>query len=324
MLPLALSFILTACTQVSIDSPGKSDAAILADIKSCGAGSFHDRAVINCLNSRGDTITYADGTIPPYTAGNPYDVPMTAAEVQRRTAAATAVLERWKAAARESAQSAGVTAQPSQQNPDGINVAPPQSSVPSQRVSQDNSAPESPSAPASASSQPTSTASAGNEDVTSQDKPGLLERVATATQNLANGFRDYETTKTSTEEAPFEISFESHSVVNITTLDSDIVLKNIIIDKTHCNPFIGVYHFGDDDYHGNPNPYHSFRPVAMNYGDKLRILAFDREVTEQALDHSKLNGDNILGATLSGRHDCTIYEMEIDTNKGAWSYRFHQ
>jgi hypothetical protein len=66
--------------------------------------------VINCLNSRGDTITYADGTIPPYTSGNPYDVPMTAAEVQRRTAAATAGLERWKAAARNSDQNTGVTA----------------------------------------------------------------------------------------------------------------------------------------------------------------------------------------------------------------------
>ena len=110
MLPLALSFILTACAQVSIDSPGKSDAAILADMKSCGAGSLHDRSVINCLNSHGDTITYADGSIPPYTTGNPYDVPMTAAEVQRRTAAATAVLERWKAAARNSDQNPGATA----------------------------------------------------------------------------------------------------------------------------------------------------------------------------------------------------------------------
>jgi hypothetical protein len=119
MLPLALSFILTACAQATISSPGKSDDAIRADMNSCDAGSLtlHSRPVINCLSNHGDTITYADGRIPPYTSGNPYDIPLTAPEVQGRKAAATAALERWQAAARNSAQNASVTAQPSQQMP---------------------------------------------------------------------------------------------------------------------------------------------------------------------------------------------------------------
>ena len=85
MLPLALSLILTACAQATISSPGKSDDAIRADMNSCDAGSLtlHSRPVINCLSTHGDTITYADGSIPPYTTGNPYDIPLTAAPSAR-------------------------------------------------------------------------------------------------------------------------------------------------------------------------------------------------------------------------------------------------
>jgi hypothetical protein len=119
MLIFTLPFILTACAHATISSPGRSDDAIRADMNSCDAGSLnlHDRPVINCLSNHGDIITYADGRIPPYTTGNPYDIPLTAPEVQGRKAAATIVLERWQAAARNSAQNANVTAQPGQQTP---------------------------------------------------------------------------------------------------------------------------------------------------------------------------------------------------------------
>jgi hypothetical protein len=84
-------------------------------MNACNAGSLslHDRPVIDCLSNRGDTIIYADGRIPPYTTGNPYNTPLTAPEVQARTASGTTVLDRWKAAARNNGQNAGVTAEAS-------------------------------------------------------------------------------------------------------------------------------------------------------------------------------------------------------------------
>jgi hypothetical protein len=167
-------------------------------------------------------------------------------------------------------------------------------------------------------------ASAANEDTPSQAKPGLLERLATATKNLANGFHEFETTKKVADEAPFEVKLESRSVVIITALDSDLEFNDVVINKGHCNPFYAVYHF-EFNYEGNPNPYHLFEPgTTKEYGEQLRILAFDTEVTEQALDHSPVTGHNILGATIRGVHDCTIYEIDIVTNKGGGKYRFQQ
>jgi hypothetical protein len=118
IVPIGLSVIVAACSQAVISSPGKSDDAIRADMNSCNAGSLslHDRSVINCLNNHGDTITYGDGTIPPYTDGNSNDVAMTAAEVQRRQAAATAVLNRWQTA-QNSSQSVGVAQTPPSPSP---------------------------------------------------------------------------------------------------------------------------------------------------------------------------------------------------------------
>ena len=332
LVPLALSFTLTACAQAIISSPGRSDDAIRADMNSCDAGSLtlHNRSVIDCLNIHGDTITYADGRIPPFTFSNPYDIPMTAYEVQQRNAAANVVLERWKATARENDQAAIVSAQSTQQNPDGTSVAPPQSYLRSQpqRVSQDDPMTVEPHAPAGTNSQLASTVSAASADTPNQDKSGWIERVATASRNLVSRFQEYERgidhVHTASDEAPLETNFESHSVIIITALDSDLKINNIVVDKGNCNPFYAEYHFGEYNYHGNPNPYHLFQSAMFQYGDKLRILAFDRTVTEQALDYSDKSRDGLLGATLLGQHDCTIYEMEIDTNRGNWSYRFHQ
>lgn len=172
-------------------------------MNSCDAGSLtlHSRPVIDCLSNHGDTITYNDGHIPPYTIGNPNDIPLTASEVQGRQAAASAVLKRWQATIPNNAENAGVTAQPSQQNPNGTNVAPPGSSVSSQpqQVSQDDPAAENPTVSAGTNSQPTSAASAAGEDTTSQSGTSWLNRVATATQNLVNGYHDYENNKTQTD-----------------------------------------------------------------------------------------------------------------------------
>lgn len=107
---LGLVIVVTACAKATISSPGKSDDAIRADMNACNAGSLslHDRSVINCLNNHGDTVTYADETIPPFTNSNPNRDAMTAAEVQKRQAAATAVLNRWQSAAAQNDNNQGV------------------------------------------------------------------------------------------------------------------------------------------------------------------------------------------------------------------------
>lgn len=88
-------------------------------MKSCNAGSLslHSRVVIDCLSTHGDTITYDNGSIPPYTIGNSYNTPLTAAEVQERKAAANEVLERWKIAARDNASNIRSNTQPDQRMP---------------------------------------------------------------------------------------------------------------------------------------------------------------------------------------------------------------
>lgn len=120
LLPLALSVILTACgAEATISSPGKSDNAIRADMNSCDAGSLtlHNRSVIDCLSNHGDTITYADGRIPPYTTSNPYSGGGGATVYYRGRA--TTMQEIARERAQEADAIAAKVDAARQQNPDG-------------------------------------------------------------------------------------------------------------------------------------------------------------------------------------------------------------
>ncbi|HEY5328285.1 MAG TPA: hypothetical protein VIJ79_00230 [Acidobacteriaceae bacterium] len=309
LLLLALSFTLTACAQATITSPGKSDDAIRADMNSCDTGSLtlHDRSVIDCFNVHGDTITYADGRMPPFTFSNPYNMPLTASEVQQRKAAANIVLERWKAAARESAQSASVTAQPSQQNPDGTSVAPSQSSMPSQPqgVSQDDPTTVKPPAPAGTNSQPTSTASAANEDTPSQDKPGWLARVATATKNLVDGFHNYQKNKDQADQISDNQNFDKYFDV-----------KSAIFGITIRSRVDGLILTGFSANGGRCSAYNAKVYTIERVKFPVR-LGYDQQVTFD------VDGSSAASVRVQDSNLCHMLDMEIDTNFGSWTWEFH-
>ena len=137
MLPLAGSSILIACT-ATISSPGKSNDALQADMSYCHAGSLslHNQSVINCLGGLGDTIKYADGSIPsvtgrdnranviaadgkipPHTSRNPYDIPLSEAELRKREAIATDLMGKIRTDMQSGARSASGAEQSNGQAP---------------------------------------------------------------------------------------------------------------------------------------------------------------------------------------------------------------
>jgi hypothetical protein len=261
-----------------------------------------------------------DGKIPPHTSRNPFDIPLSEAELQKREAIATELRQQMQtdiynnavatlaansrlssgksgSAVLNSAPNEVIPAQPSQQVPDVTIAAAPQSTLPSQpqRVSQNSPAPESPPAPDDASSQPASTAS-----------PAVM---ATATKNLANGFHDYETTKKVADDAPFEIVRNTWdpTTLTLTALDTKVVYHEIVINRGNCSAYISNT---DINYKITYDKLHDF--YFGKYGDHILIQALNSR--EPHLSYAEQSSARV----------CEVLEVELRTSEGVSKYSFIQ